>query len=77
MKHSLSYYIVLLILKLKGIKKDFSKAPIDYKKIKKEDVHNPKGKFFKAKPVSTFKVLKTTVTELQQKSNSNKLLRLL
>ena len=36
MKRSLSYYIMLIVLKIKGIKKDFSKDPIDFKKIRKQ-----------------------------------------
>lgn len=35
MKQSFTYYVALLILKLKGLKKDFSKDPIDLKKIRK------------------------------------------
>jgi len=47
MKQSISYYIIILILKLKGVKKDFSKEPIDYKKVRKGDVLSPKGRFYK------------------------------
>lgn len=37
MKRSFSYYLVLLVLKLKGVKKSFSK-PIDHLQIRKDDV---------------------------------------
>lgn len=45
MKQSLTYYITLLVIKLRGLKKDFSKYPIDFKKIRKEDIHYPKDNF--------------------------------
>ena len=66
MKHSFTYYITFFVLKLKGIKKDFSKDPIDFKKIRKEDIHNPKARFFGRNGVNKFKVLKTAVTEVNQ-----------
>lgn len=74
MKHSLSYYITLLVLKLKGIKKDFSKSPVDYKKIRKEDVHSPKGNFFKQNTLNNFSVLETKITEVGLNRNSKKLI---
>ena len=64
MKQSLTYYITLLVIKLKGIKKDFSRDPIDFKKIRKEDVHYPKGKFFKQNSLRNFKVLDSLITEI-------------
>ncbi len=74
MKQSLSYYIILLVLKLKGLKKDFSQDPVDYKKIRKEDIHHPKGSFFRKHKGRDFKISKTLVTEIKQKEASNKLL---
>ena len=59
MGQSLSYYITLLVIKLKGVKKDFSKDPIDFKKIRKEDIHYPKGRFFTQKKAHTFKIAET------------------
>ncbi|KXX71210.1 alpha/beta hydrolase fold domain-containing protein [Flammeovirga sp. SJP92] len=70
MKHSLSYYIVKLVLQLKGIKKDFSKDPIDYQKIRKEDIYHPKGRFFKQKGISNFQLLHSKITEVQLNENS-------
>ena len=64
MKESLTYYITLLIIKLKGLKKDFSKDPIDFKKIRKEDVHYPKGKFFKQNRLRDFKISESVITEI-------------
>lgn len=73
MKQSLSYYIVLLVLKLKGLKKDFSKDPIDFKKIRKQDVHDPKEKLFRNYKVNKFKVSKSSITELKQHQPADKL----
>ena len=74
MKQSLTYYITLWIIKLKGLKKDFSKDPIDFKKIRKEDVHRPKSGFFKRNPFRTFKILDSLITEIGKTGNSESLL---
>ncbi|MFK7758026.1 MAG: alpha/beta hydrolase fold domain-containing protein [Flavobacteriales bacterium] len=74
MKQTLSYYITLLALKLKGVKKDFSKDPIDFKKIRKEDVHSPKSKFFQQNILRDFKVLDSLITEIGLNHTSDKLL---
>jgi acetyl esterase/lipase len=74
MKQSLTYYITLLVIKLKGLKKDFSKDPIDYKKIRKEDVYYPKGKFFKQTKIREFKVLDSLITKIGLHQKSDKLL---
>lgn len=73
MKQSLSYYITLFIIKLKGLKKDFSKDPIDFKKIRKADIRHPKGKFFRACKVRSFSISNTLITEVKQSETSNKL----
>ncbi len=64
MKQSLTYYITLFVIKLKGLKNDFSKDPIDFKKIRKEDVHYPKGKFFKENQLRNFKISDSIITEI-------------
>ncbi len=74
MKQSLIYYITLLVIKMKGLKREFSKDPIDYKKIRKEDVHYPKGIFFKKNTIQTFNVLDSLITEIGLKPKSDKLL---
>ena len=73
MKRSFSYTIVAMVFKLKGLKKIFSSSPIDYKRLRKEDVKQPKGSFYK-KNATLFTVLETTITEITSKSNSEKLL---
>ena len=62
------------MIKLKGIKKDFSKDPIDFKKIRKEDIHHPKKRFFKNRQVSNFKIYNTLITEITRDKPSNSLL---
>ncbi len=73
MKPSLSYHLTLFVLKLKGIKKAFSQDPIDVKKIRKNDVHSPKGSFFK-KNSRVFKILDTSITEFNQSENFDKII---
>lgn len=74
MKQSLTYYITLLVIKLKGLKKAFSIDPIDFKKIRKEDLHQPKGKFFRQGNTHSFKIGNTLITEIKQSEASNTLL---
>ncbi len=74
MKQSLTYYITLFVLRIKGIKKDFSKDPIDFKKIRREDVRYPQGKILKQNQVRNFKVLNTTITEVSRDPQFSKLL---
>ncbi len=50
----------------------FSTDPVDYKKIRKEDVKIPKSSFFKKQ--KRFTVLDTTVTEVLSKEGTNKLI---
>ncbi|GGG18173.1 esterase [Dokdonia pacifica] len=73
MKQSFTYYITLFIIKLKGLKKDFSQDPIDYKKIRKEDVREVKGTFFKKHQTRTFTILNTSITEITSNKASGKL----
>lgn len=74
MKHSLSFYLTLLIIKLKGIKKNFSVASLDIKKIRGEDIHAPKGTFFNNNNIRRFSVANTLITEFRQPQDSAKLL---
>ena len=74
MKHSLTYYLTLFVIKLKGIKRDFSKDPIDFKKIRKEDIHEPNGKFFMQNNIGNFRISNSLITEIGQDKLSDKLL---
>ncbi|MEP0266758.1 alpha/beta hydrolase [Dokdonia sp.] len=55
---------MLLILKLKGVKQEFSKTPINYSKLRKEDVRTPKNSLFKLHQVKRFVEAKTSITEI-------------
>ncbi len=57
-----------------GIKKDFSKDPIDYQKIRRADVHKPKGSFYKKDHIKKFSVLESQITEIALDKDSDKLL---
>lgn len=74
MLQSFSFYITLLVIKLKGIKRTFSVSPIDYLKLRKEDVHNPNGKYFKSNKISTLWVAKTKITQVINQIESDKLI---
>ena len=74
MKLSISYHITMFIIKLKGLKKAFSNDPIDFKSIRKEDVHQPKGSFYKNTDLRKFDILNTQITEVKRLANSTKLL---
>jgi acetyl esterase/lipase len=65
MSNSLSYHLVLLVLKLKGIKKKFSRDPVDVVALRSEDVHIPKGRAFRAANIRSFDVAGSKVTELK------------
>jgi len=74
MKQSLTYYITLGIIKLKGLKQDFNKDPINFNKIRKDDVHQPKRAFFRKKHHRVFQVLDSLITEIGVNENSKNLL---
>ncbi|WP_103864259.1 alpha/beta hydrolase fold domain-containing protein [Aquimarina sp. I32.4] len=59
---SITYYIALFVIRLKGIKKEFSKDPIDYAKLRREDVCNPKLGRLQSKK---FSILDTLLTEVK------------
>lgn len=73
MKQSFTYYITMIVMKLKGIKKTFSQDPIDFKKIRNEDIHFPKSKFFK-KHSKNFQIENTTITEVKTTKTNHILL---
>lgn len=74
MKQSITYYVTLFIIKLKGLKNDFSKDPIDFKKIRREDIRHPQKSLFKEYKVNIFKISKTLITEIKRSESSNSLL---
>jgi acetyl esterase/lipase len=74
MKKSISYYFILLVIKLKGIKKNFSESPINYLKLRRDDVYIPKSRYFQTNNVSTFSILNSKITQIINKEESDKLL---
>ncbi len=74
MDKSFSYYLTIFVIKLKGIKKIFSQSPINYFKLRKEDVYIPKSRYFKTNKISTFSILKTKITQINNSVESDKLL---
>ena len=74
MNKSLTYYLTIFVIQLKGIKNIFSKSPIDYLKLRKIDVYFPKSKFYKTNKISTFQILKTAITQIENSEKSDKLL---
>ena len=74
MKQSLTYYITLLVIKLKGLKKKFSTDPIDYIGLRKDDVYQVKTAFFKKHLQKEIKLLDSTITEIGKRNKSSKLL---
>ncbi len=74
MKQSFSYYLILLILKLKGVKKEFSKDPIDVEKIRKEDVPRPKKNLFSKHNLQNFNIYNTAITEIKNNEIGSNLL---
>jgi len=74
MKQSLTYYLTLFVIKLKGIKRNFSEDPINFRKIRKEDIHLPTGRFFQKHILRTFEVSDSTITEIGVHKEANQLL---
>ncbi|WP_281612908.1 alpha/beta hydrolase [Flammeovirga sp. SubArs3] len=74
MKQSITYYLTLLVIRLKGIKKNFSQDPIDVSKIRKEDVHHPSDRFIKKYLLQTFKISDSNISEIGVDKNAENLL---
>ena len=73
MKQSLSYYLILLVFRLKGLKKTFSQSPVNVEKLRKDDIHSiPKG-LWKKENSRQFHVLSSTISELKS-TNTSKLI---
>lgn len=71
-KQSFSYYLILLVLKLKGVKSAFSRPIIPYE-MRKDDVKLPSGRFFKQNITAKFTIHDCKVTEISTRLQ-NKLL---
>jgi len=69
---SFSFKIAKLIFKLMGIKKAFIAVPVDYRKLRKQDIHQPKGRFFK-NTSQQFAIANSTITEIGSDTSEKKL----
>ena len=68
-----SYLLVKLVLKIKGVKRTFSEAPINYKKLRKDDLFVPTKGMIRGLNSRSFQVLESAVTEiLPNKLNTTK-----
>ena len=74
MKKSLSFKLVLIVLKIKGLKKIFSQNSIDYIKLRKEDIKKPKGRFYQKNITNRFKLLDTMITEVSSATKTDELI---
>lgn len=74
MNKSFTYYLTLLVIKLKGVKNTFSTDPVDYQRLRKTDVYFPANKFFKTERISTFSILKSKITQIDNRDQSDKLI---
>lgn len=61
---SFTYHLTMLTLKLKGVKRAFSKSVVDVDQLRQEDIHIPFSKLLQGNATSTFKIQQSTVTEL-------------
>jgi acetyl esterase/lipase len=68
---SFSYSIIKLVLKLKGTKKIFSQDPILYKNLRKDDIISPSKLLLRGNRFTSFKVEKSTITEIIPKDNTS------
>lgn len=71
---NLSYQIIKLVLRLRGVKKIFSEDPINYLKLRKGDVYEASGRFFKNHGMNTFPISRTKITAFKSDSDSGRLL---
>lgn len=56
---SFSFYLTMFIIRLKGIKKVFAESPVNYKKLRKQDIHFPK-----IPHASQFRIKDCLITEI-------------
>jgi acetyl esterase/lipase len=74
MSRSLSYYLVLGMLKIKGIKKQFSENPINFRQIREKDVHRPTNGLLRKFDTTSFKIDESSITVIRKTSRPERLL---
>lgn len=68
---SLSYYLTIGVIKLKGLKKIFSQDPVDYQKLRKEDLRSPKSKSFRPHILRQFEVSDSSISEISPQGKND------
>jgi len=68
MAKSLSYYIMLIVIKIKRLKNIFSQDPLDYKLLRREDVHFPKQAFYSKENITRFNLMNSAITQIKKES---------
>ncbi len=71
---SFTHYLLLLAIKLQGIKKKFGEDPIDYNSLRKQNVSNPGLYFFRGNLYRRFHIDKAEVTEIEPKDSKDDLI---
>ena len=61
----LLYLLVAIAIKIKGTKRIFSKSLLDYRKLRKDDMHSPKTKNVLGLSLNTFQIEKCRVSEIK------------
>lgn len=74
MNKSFTFYLTLLVIKLLGIKSTFSKSPIEYLRLRRNDVYSPTSRFYKTNNISTFSILETKITQIENGNKTDKLI---
>jgi acetyl esterase/lipase len=74
MKQSLSYYLILLVFRLKGLKKTFSQSPVNVKKLRKDDIHGIPNGLLKKENCRQFRVLSSAISEIKSSDNKKLIL---
>ena len=71
---SFGYYIILFVLRIKGIKKIFSVDPIDVNKVRKDDQVNIPGSIKRKFQCKTFDIKLSKITEIKPKTSNKKII---
>ncbi|MEW7292055.1 alpha/beta hydrolase [Aquimarina sp. 2304DJ70-9] len=71
---SLGFWLVKLVLKLKGEKKSWSQDPIDYKKKRKQNILHPSKWLLSGSTFQTKKIGETSITSIVPKNKNRDLL---
>jgi acetyl esterase/lipase len=69
---SLTYYIVALVIWLKQTKKIFSNDPIDYKRLRKDDIKIPSKKYLFGLSLNSTQINNCLITELLPDGSTSK-----